>query len=198
MSVRDRDSLEELISLGVPREKIRVTADPAFLIPPASPERIRLVSEVLGVSPGSPQEPGNYIAVSLRPLSRLSKGKKKSDLTPDDRTLVSEVCAAVAEIWKTSRLVPVLVPMQNSQDGRICSLAESELKGKGVPAVLYRPASAQELIGVLRGGAGHSAVLRSEGGRDDEGTGPAVQREGLGFLRKRRERGISFPLPRPD
>ena len=170
VSVRDRDSLEELISLGVPREKIRVTADPAFLIPPASPERIRLVSEVLGVSPGSPEEPGNYIAVSLRPLSRLSKGKKKSDLTPDDRTLVSEVCAAVAEIWKTSRLVPVLVPMQNSQDGRICSLAESELKGKGVPAVLYRPASAQELIGVL-GGARfvvgmrlHAVILASSAG----------------------------------
>ena len=170
VSVRDRDSLEELISLGVPREKIRVTADPAFLIPPASPERIRLVSEVLGVSPGSPQEPGNYIAVSLRPLSRLSKGKKKSDLTPDDRTLVSEVCAAAAEIWKTSRLVPVLVPMQNSQDGRICSLAESELKEKGVPAVLYRPASAQELIGVL-GGARfvvgmrlHAVILASSAG----------------------------------
>ena len=163
VSVRDADSRSELISLGVPARQIRVTADPAFLIPPASPERIRDIREELGLE-------GAYFAVSLRPCPRKSKRGRKADLTEDDRQLAGQIAAAMREIWVTWRATPVIVPMQRSQDTPICALAAAELKRAGVPSVLYRPASASELIGFL-GGARfvigmrlHAVILASSAG----------------------------------
>ena len=170
VSVRDSDSKEELVSLGVPEEKIVATADPAFLIRPAPSERIRLVAEKLGIEPGEPTRPGNYIAVSLRPLSRQSKWGSKSELTASDRRLCARVVSAVREIWKQTGAIPVLVPMQLSQDSKICALAVEELRGADVPAVLYKTGSAPELIGFLRGAQFvigmrlHAVILASSAG----------------------------------
>ena len=146
VSVRDGDSKTELISLGVEAEKIRVTADPAFLIDPAPPERIGAVKERLGLGA---QEP--YFALSLRPLSRATGKRKKSDLTEDDRQLAGQVAAAMREIFVTWRLTPLIVPMQKSQDFGICALAAAELKRAGVPAKMVLPESAPELIGIFGG-----------------------------------------------
>ena len=163
VSVRDSDSRSELISLGVPARQIRVTADPAFLIPPASPERIRTLKEELGLK-------GGYFAVSLRPCPRKSKGGRKSELTEDDRQLAGQVAAAMREIWVTWRITPVIVPMQRSQDTPVCALAAAEPKRSGVPSVLYRPASAPELIGFLAdarftvGMRLHAVILASSAG----------------------------------
>ena len=144
VSVRDSDSRSELISLGVPARQIRVTADPAFLIPPAPPARVASVTADLGIE-------GTYFAVSLRPCPRKSRGGRKAELTEDDRQLAGQVVAAMREIWVTWRAMPVIVPMQRSQDTPICALAASELKRSGVPAALYRPSSAQDLVGFLGG-----------------------------------------------
>lgn len=163
VSVRDADSRSELISLGVPARQIRVTADPAFLIPPASPERIRDIREELGLD-------GAYFAVSLRPCPRKTKRGRKAELTEDDRQLAGQIAAAMREIWVTWRATPVIIPMQRSQDTPICALAAAELKRSGVPAVLYRPSSAPELIGFL-GGARfvigmrlHAVIMASSAG----------------------------------
>lgn len=134
VSVRDADSRSELIRIGVNSEKIRVSADPAFLIRPASEESVAKTMAKLGVN-------GGFFAVSVRPL-----GKPDED-TAENECVICEIAAACGRIAETSGLTPLIIPMQEVQDGRICESLCSLLKDCG--AVMYRPGNAPELIGVL-------------------------------------------------
>ncbi len=134
VSVRDCDSRNELIRIGVQPEKIRISADPAFLIRPADEEIVTKTMAGLGVK-------GGFFAVSVRPL-----GKPDEDAEENDR-VIWEIAAACVKIADGSGLTPVIIPMQEVQDGRICESLCGMLEDKG--AVLYRPGNASELIGVL-------------------------------------------------
>jgi polysaccharide pyruvyl transferase CsaB len=54
ITVRDAGSKEILESLGVPAEKVSVTADPAFALAPAQPERIREIAAAEGLPASQP------------------------------------------------------------------------------------------------------------------------------------------------
>jgi len=138
VSVRDNDSRAELIRIGVDGEKIRVSADPAFLIHPADENVVAKTMAKLGVD-------GGFFAVSVRPL-----GKPEEDPVENERAAVqlSKVCAETARKYG---LTPVIIPMQLTQDGRICCQLHEMLNREGVKSVLYTPANAPELIGVLSG-----------------------------------------------
>ena len=142
VSVRDADSVEELISLGVPREKIRLSADPAFTIKPVSAERREALISELGVD-------GGYFAVSVRPLT--IRGGESVGGEAENGAVVKKIAEACREIAEKYGITPVLVPMQASADIGICDAIVRELAASGVRAVTYKPRVAAELMGVLAG-----------------------------------------------
>ena len=139
VSVRDADSADELRRLGVTREKIRVTADPAFLIRPYDEHRLARTMERIGVKEG-------FFAVSLRPPVQ-----KNTDISPTHTA--DEAVSACVKITEKYGLVPFVIPMQTMQDGEICRYFmekyNERMRGKGRTALLYTPENAPELIGVL-------------------------------------------------
>lgn len=142
VSVRDGDSKEELIRLGVNGDKINVTSDPAFLIEPCGGSTTSKILSKIGIQ-------SEYFAVSVRPLKGGGKGKHQ--LTPEDLRLADEVASLCADIAKKYGLIPLLIPMQEMQDAEICSIVCQKLKGKSVDSALYTPENAPEMIGVLSG-----------------------------------------------
>ena len=136
VSVRDTDSRGELIRIGVKPEKIRVSADPAFLIRPADGDVVDKTMAKLGVC-------GGFFAVSVRPL-----GKPDEDAA-ENAMLVNEIAAACVEMSKKFGLMPLIIPMQETQDEKICRQLCAMLEENGTRAVMYRPTNAGELIGVL-------------------------------------------------
>ena len=139
VSVRDADSADELRRIGVTRENIRVTADPAFLIRPYDEHRLARTMDRIGVKDG-------FFAVSLRPPVQ-----KNTDTSP--MHVADEVVDACVKITKEYGLVPFVIPMQGVQDGEICRyFAEKyneRMQNSGRSALLYTPENAPELIGVL-------------------------------------------------
>lgn len=61
ITLRDGDSAEELASMGIPREKLQVTADPAFAITPLAPDASRELLFRSGVAKDE-----KFIVVSVR------------------------------------------------------------------------------------------------------------------------------------
>ncbi|MCR4904890.1 MAG: polysaccharide pyruvyl transferase CsaB [Clostridiales bacterium] len=153
VSVRDPDSGTELVSLGVPEGKIRLTADPAFLIRGCPADRLDALLRALDL------EQSRYFAVSLRPLGKLTKTAKNAQLTDRDRLFLSETVAALVEIAHETGLSPLILPMQKSQDSLICAEAVRLLDAAGVKSASYLPVSAPDLIGLL-GGARFAVAMR--------------------------------------
>ena len=142
VSVRDADSVLELVSLGVPSDRIRQSADPAFTLDPVTLDRSRELISKLGVD-------GGYFAVSVRPIT--IRGGESVGGEAENCAITERIAEACCEIAKKYGLTPVLVPMQMSADMGICDGIVSELGERGVTAVTYRPRVASELMGVLAG-----------------------------------------------
>lgn len=140
VSVRDPDSRDELISLGVDGDKVKITADPAFLIQPYTGEKLEKVLFKYGLSGKTP-----FFAVSLRRCEgRLAQ-------LIDEERLVEETARACAEIAKEYNLRPVLIPMQPQNDEEISRrTAEriNSLMGREF-AMIVESESAPELVGLL-------------------------------------------------
>ena len=153
VSVRDPDSKTELVSLGVPEEKIALTADPAFLLTSCAPDRLAALLRDLGLAEG------RYFAVSLRPLGKRAKTAKSTQLTENDRLLLGETADALAIIAAETGLRPLILPMQKSQDSLIAAETAERLRQSGVESATYLPTSAADLIGLL-GGARFAVAMR--------------------------------------
>ena len=145
VSVRDADSADELRRLGVTRETIRVTADPAFLIRPYDEHRLARTMERIGVKDG-------FFAVSLRlPVQKT---------TDDPMKMADEMVDTCAKITETYGLIPFVIPMQTAQDSGICAYFVEKyntrmksFRNGECSALLYTPENAPELIAVLSGAA---------------------------------------------
>ena len=124
VSVRDEDSKAELVSLGVPADKIAVTADPAFLIGACKSERVQELLSALSL------EGKKFFSVSLRPFT--------------DPSVFEKIAAACRAIRDKYSLMPLIIPMQNSRDLDICREFACSVGG-----AVYVPESASELIGIL-------------------------------------------------
>lgn len=144
ISVRDPDSLEELVSMGVARDKIRLSADPAFLLPvPGAEERRRIMTR-LGLEELTE---GGYVIISLRHLGR------KRDSQGDDR-LAGEMAKLCGWLAKECGLAAVLVPMQPKNDSGLCMETAARAASSAradVPVKVAFPGSARDLLALTAG-----------------------------------------------
>ena len=146
VSVRDEQSKAELIRLGVPSDKVNVTADPAFLIDPADETRLTKIREKLGLT-------GSCFFLSIRPLERRSDYDDPAKFTDEERAVVDQIASIAVEISRRYHLVPVFLPMQPAQDTGISRYAAEAVRQAGTEALVYVPANASDLIGMLSSAA---------------------------------------------
>ncbi len=140
VTLRDPDSLEELVNLGVDRNKGSVTADPAFLTPMYTGEKLEKALLKYGPMDGCP-----FFAVSLRRCEgRLAQ-------LIDEERLMNETAAACAALSEQYDLRPVFIPMQPQNDEEICKKTVERINSilGGERAMMAEPETAPELVGIL-------------------------------------------------
>lgn len=141
VTVRDSASIDELVSIGVPRESVSLTADPAFMMTSLPAEEVRRIRKEWGLADGE-----KYFAVSLRRFEGAQRTAYSESELLDG---VTKACAAVA---RRHSLRPVLVAMQPGLDLALSRLAQEKLhREHGVDALVVSPSSGHELLSVLRG-----------------------------------------------
>ena len=127
VSVRDEASLNELCALGIPREKIRVTADPVYRV----------------VHPADRTEASRRIVISLRELA----GKSAADTA----ALEDAVVASRSAVLRDRSLSAVLLPMQPQYDAAICTRVCERLAQTGAEAVLSEARTPEAILTEIRG-----------------------------------------------
>lgn len=128
ISVREDASREILKSMGIPGDRISVTADPVLLSAPA-------------VS----RQRGDYVVISLRETAgNMTK-------TVDSMSMEEAVFRAVGEISQKYGLSAVLIPMQPSYDSEICARTAHRLREAGVNALVVEDFNTEELREILGG-----------------------------------------------
>ncbi|MBQ6789350.1 MAG: glycosyltransferase [Clostridia bacterium] len=150
VTVRDVSSFEELVSIGVDKSHIGLSADPAFMM-----ETDKVSAEEVMKKYGISADKG-YFVVSLRRFEGLQKAAY------DENVLLENVLTSCAETAKKYSLRPVFVSMQPALDGEISYAACREMKEKhGVDdAASIAPANGRELLCVLGGdNTGHGAAF---------------------------------------
>lgn len=139
ISVRDPESKAELERIGV-TQKITVRADPAFLIEAADAARLGKVKQGMGLE-------GGYFVVSVRPMPQGPRNNAETRAL--NEAILRESTAFCREIFEKYHLMPLILPMQESQDRTLCTALADAVPG----AKLYIPQGAPELIGMLSGAA---------------------------------------------
>lgn len=138
ITLRDAASARELEQLGVKGIPMQVTADMAFLVPPAPPERVeQLCAACRGGAEITPED--RLLILAPRPWEG------------SDRHL-ADFAAAAAHAAKQYGLTPVLLAMEPGKDLGVCeTVAQLALERDGVrcpvlPASLDAPA----VVGLIR------------------------------------------------
>ena len=111
ITLREPDSQEELKSMGVDRPDIRLTADPALTLKPASDEKTDSVLLRAGIPPR-----GRYICFALRPWPGFQ----------EKAALFGE---AARRAWERYGLTPVFAAVEKGQDPAAARLAAQGLEG---------------------------------------------------------------------
>ena len=131
ISVREDASREELIRMGIPAERIHVSADPVFGT----------------AADASPRATEDYIVLSLRETAGNTAG------SIDCRNMEETVADTAASIAEKYGLSVMLIPMQPSYDNAICSRTAVRLMQAGIHAAVLphlSPAELKEKIGGAR------------------------------------------------
>lgn len=139
ISVRDEDSYWQLLDMGIPEEKLRLRADPAFLLRMPSEAEQKKTLARLGLSDLAP---GHYVVLSLRRLHR------KRDKVGESR-LAGEMAKVCRMLYEKYGLTPVLVPMQPTNDRQLAEQVAEQLAAVSVRIV--EPEDATEMLSVLAG-----------------------------------------------
>lgn len=108
ITLRDPDSADELRRMGVERDDIRLTADPALLLTPPDPEISAPVLREMGIDPE-----GRYVMFALRPWPGIEKHM-------DD-------FAAAAESAYARGYTPVLFALEPKRDAPVCAALARKL-----------------------------------------------------------------------
>ncbi len=141
VSVRDVSSFEELMSIGVDRNRIELTADPAFMMNICDGDEARAICNKHGIVDGM-----KYFAVSLRRFEGLLREAY------NEAELLDSVLASCAETAKKYSLTPVFVSMQPVLDGELAEIAKAEMKKRyGIDSITVTPENGHELLAVLGG-----------------------------------------------
>ena len=127
ITLRDRESRQELESLGVKRPKIVLAADPAVSLRSASPEEAEAILEQAGLRP---REGQRYLGVTVRPW-------------PGFEDKLSVFAQAIDYAFEKYGLRPVFIPIEGRMDaaasGRVAALLQK------APAAILPPCSGPEL-----------------------------------------------------
>jgi polysaccharide pyruvyl transferase CsaB len=123
ITLRERQSLDELREMGVKNERVEITADPAFTLEPCDNER---VDELLKDS----SVDGDFFAIAIRPWK-------------DDISAIVEVAKKVQE---KHGLTPLFLVMQPLKDEKITQEFCEQVKGS---KILKNATNAMEMLGVL-------------------------------------------------
>ena len=134
ITVRDRDSAEELARMGVPAAKVEVTADPVLMLNPESKVMGKAILTEAGLDPYKP-----IIGVSVREW-------------PDNQRCLKQLAAAAAlgKLSEEYNAQIAILPLQVSKD-----LADSKLLQSYLPKIRNRVAllqgdySTEEFLSVI-------------------------------------------------
>jgi len=117
------------VSIGVPEEKICVTADPAFRLTLGEKVDVTELKREIGMKNG-----GRYFAVSLR--AATCTGQKGR-----------EICRACRDIFLNLGLTPVFVSMQECEDRELCRFIAEDTCGEALIVPHQPPEVLCSLIG---------------------------------------------------
>ncbi len=128
VTLRDAETVEKAVRIGVPREKLKTSYDPAVLLGPAPRELERHAVERF-----APE--GKYVTVALRRL----KKRAASDV----------LCKAFAKVYETTGLGVAVTAMDKRRDAAVCASLTKKLsrfipkeKLRLVSGISYSEASA--------------------------------------------------------
>ena len=124
VSVRENASARELTDMGIPAERIHVTADPVYRTAAGSETRTD----------------NGTLVLSLR---ETADGRNSAGI---EDTAVQ----ALTEICRSYSLTAVILPMQPSHDREICVRAAARLSESGVEVTLAERADREEMQNILR------------------------------------------------
>ena len=128
ISVREEVSRDTLQSMGIPAERIALSADPVLLSATDTPRRA-----------------GDYLVISLRETAgNMTK-------TVDSMSMEEAVFRAARELSMKYGLSVVLIPMQPSYDSEICARTAARLRDAKVNAVVVENFTTEELREIVGG-----------------------------------------------
>ena len=128
ITLRDGESEDELRSMGIARDDIRVTADPVFALCGLPRDESRRLLESQGI-PGGP-----FVAVAIRDW-------------PGGGDFCEKIAAACDGIHERTGSHAVFIPMQADQDAKVAEKARGMMRTPSY--CLGGRLSAEELIGVI-------------------------------------------------
>lgn len=133
LTVRDQQSFDELLQLGIPKAKLYLSADPVLLF--ESPESApgQQILKDLGVQP----ERGPLLAVSVRSWG-------------NDETWIDQLALALDAIISTQQAQVVFIPMQQSGDEAIGQKIKEHMKQKEHSFCLPHGYSVKEVLSVIK------------------------------------------------
>ncbi len=131
ITVRDEASVQLLQEIGIPVERIELTADPALTLQPPPPEQVQ---EVLG-SAGITED---------RPLLGLAVRQWK-----DQQMAVEGMAEAARRAVDELDVQPIALPFQPAQDLEVCRSLAAMIPGCVVLDAPLRPAELMAVVGRL-------------------------------------------------
>ncbi len=132
ITVRDRDSADELLRLGIPGEKVEVTADCVLTLPPVTREKGGAILREYGLDPEKP-----VVGVSVRNW-------------PDNGNCLRELAEALATISRKHGAQVALLPLQFPADVEVCRQLKEQLPAMDEQVVLLdRRFTTEEFLSLI-------------------------------------------------
>ena len=132
ITVRDRDSAEELARMGVPSAKVEVTADPVLMLNPESKVMGKAILAEAGLDPYKP-----IIGVSVREW-------------PENQRCLKQLATALGKLSEKYNAQIAVLPLQVSMDLKDSLLLQSYLpKIRNRVALLQGDYSTEEFLSII-------------------------------------------------
>lgn len=133
ITVRDQQSVAELISLGLPKGLVELSADPVLLFEGAAEAAVDKILESLHLDPAA----GPIIGVSVRPWGK-------------DEKWLQEIAAALDNLSRERQAQILFIPMQQKEDEAMGLKIRSRMKEKNKVYCLPHGYSVEEIIAVMK------------------------------------------------
>ena len=135
ITLREPQSLDYAASLGIPRDRLALSADPALLLTPADARRVDYILKNVGNVP--------LFAVSLRSFATLRSEEVDG---ADEDSFAATFAAEVDAIAARTGAKPLYILMQSSRDR---ALTEKVNAAAAVKGEILGGLTAREIMGVL-------------------------------------------------